>query len=121
MLSHMEGYEKFLKLKNSHPVELELICLNSEFFDEDFMKKNLTLYKSLCEEIGLEKSLIKKSEAHKEDQPYYECSVFSCLSKAADLIRKIQTMGLQIDIIHYNGNEFNITDFRMDVLNKIKH
>ena len=94
--SHLNGYDTCLHLKKVYPIELELICLNSEFFD---ITKDLIQAKHLASEYP-HQVVLKESEFHDEKQPYYEISVFCNEEDESKFTAIINGYGLKVDIVH---------------------
>lgn len=98
--NHLEGYEKSLQLRIRYGNELELVCANSQCgFTIEKVNSMMNLYKQLQEKFP-DQVLIKESEAHEDNSPYYEASFF-CFSDEIDQYTKIiSDMGIEIDIYH---------------------
>lgn len=96
ILSHEDGLEKHYRLRKIFQIELELNCLNSEFLKITYLLKNA---KQLTENYP-DNVVLKESEMHTEETPYYEVSVF-CNKKDECLFTKVvESLNLEIDIIH---------------------
>lgn len=93
-----------IRLRNSFESsgykELELDCANSNFLGEEKAKNMLNKYINL-QRIFPDNVIIKESEYHTGENPYYECSVFY---KGKDEEKKIReyllSNGINIDIEH---------------------
>tara|TARA_Y100000034_G_C6910321_1_gene424397 strand:- start:17890 stop:18207 length:318 start_codon:yes stop_codon:yes gene_type:complete len=98
ILTHIEGLDEIYRLRREFEIELELSCLNSEFFDlTPLLSKALRLKKEYPDNI-----VLKESEFHDVDHPYYEISVF-CNKKDLNIFKEIlNDYNLSIDIIHEN-------------------
>ena len=98
ILSHEEGLNKLYSLRTQFSHELELICLNSEFMD--ISKKII-----IAQELALQypnRVLLKESEFHEKNSPYYEISIFCNTNEVKKFTQLIQASGLDLDLIHDN-------------------
>jgi hypothetical protein len=94
--SHEDGLTKMSNLKKTFEIELEINCLNSTFYeitDQLESAKNLALkFPNQC--------VLKESEFHEDDVPYYEISLFCNRNDINEKIKTIESFNLIIDIIH---------------------
>lgn len=96
ILNHLAGTDKRDELKAEYPVEIECICLNSNFEDiSDLINMAINLQKQYPERV-----VLKESEFHEEDEPYYEISLYCDLEEVTKYSEIIKKFGLQVDIIH---------------------
>lgn len=96
---HEEGRIIFNNLKQKYGCEIELICLNSGFLDSKILKRELDKAKDLYEKFP-DRVLIKESEFHTKEDPYYEVSFFCSKEEVNDWKRTLNDMGFMIDLIH---------------------
>lgn len=108
ILSHLEGYESYLKLKSQYPIEIELNCLNANFSSTDNIQALLFKYEYLANQLG-EQAILKESEYHEEDFPYYEMSIFCTQEYLEKLIEKYN-ISEYIDLIHVKDNEYRLNE-----------
>jgi hypothetical protein len=110
ILNNEDGLKKREKLKSEYLIELELVCLNSEYFGKDVVSLKLKNYLELSEELR-KQSILKESEFHNSEKPYYESSIFCDFDLFNQITNTIKEYGIEVDIVHYQGNEYDIYDF----------
>lgn len=99
--THEDGYSLYQKLKSIYSHEIELICINSAFLEADIVKSRLAHAQSLAE-LFPDRVILKESEFHTPQEPYYELSLF-CNSNELDLYQsQLNAFGLTIDLVHIN-------------------
>lgn len=97
--THGEGSVLHEKYRSQYELELELICINSEFEDSLNIKKSLEKAKLLVQEYP-DQVILKESEFHEENSPYYEVSVYCYNKDKNKFIQAIEDIGLKIDLIN---------------------
>ena len=98
ILSHQQGLSKVQLLRSKYDTELELMCLNSEYFDLTKLIPDAT---NLSEKYS-DRVVFKKSEFHTKKNPYYEISLFCNQNELEEFKNIIKSINLEIDIIHDN-------------------
>ena len=96
IFSHEEGLEKVNYFKKKYDTEIEILCLNSSFFNID---KELINAMELASQFT-EQCVLKESEFHEEELPYYEISFFCNKNDVNKSVKLIESFNLKIDIIH---------------------
>lgn len=98
ILSHSEGLEKIYKLRTVFELEIECICLNSNFQDiSQMLPRAVGLQKEYCDQV-----VLKESEDHSIENPYYELSVFCNSSDQEKIVQLLKDYNLAIDLVHDN-------------------
>lgn len=98
MQNHLEGLESIYKLRAKFDLEIECVCINSNY--EDISKKIKNAIK-LKNEYS-DQVVLKESEDHHEDCPYYEISLFCNHVDLEKYSKVINDFGLKIDLVHKN-------------------
>lgn len=96
ILSYEESIDKIISLKERFEFEIEISCLNSAFSD---ISTKLTLAKNISEYLS-ERTILRESEFHDDDRPYYEFSLFCNREDLERFKLYIAESGLEIDVIH---------------------
>jgi hypothetical protein len=97
--SHEDGLNKIYSYRKKYTTEIECLCLNSQFFKDIAikLKKAVSFRNDFPDKV-----VLKESEFHSKETPYYELSVF-CNDNEVELYKeKIEELSLEIDIIHQN-------------------
>lgn len=103
ILSHSDGLEQIYKLRIKYSNEIELVCLNSEYCDTNkLLPKAQALFTQYPDQV-----VLKESEAHEEDMPFYEVSLFCDQDKIDYFSKLIEDLGLAVDIIHDNQDNWS--------------
>ena len=110
ILNNEDGLKKRENLKSQYLIELELLCLNSEYFGKDVVSLKLKNYLQLSEELN-KQSILNESEFHSLESPYYESSIFCDFNLFNQITNTIKEYGIEIDIVHYKNNEYDLYDF----------
>lgn len=99
ILSHEDGLNLINNLKHKYNYEIELLCLNSDFMNIHEIHKELIKLEQLQKDFP-ENIVLKESEFHSLDKPYYECSVF-CDKKESDKFELVLSdRDITIDLYH---------------------
>ena len=103
LLSHSDGLEKTYQLRSVYELEIECVCLNSNFFDiSSYLPKAQTMLNNYPDQV-----VLKESEDHSEECPYYELSVF-CNNSDLEKFTKILTdLNFSIDLVHENKDMYS--------------
>lgn len=110
--SHEKGIEKYNILKKIYDLELELHCLNSSFYSIDKINHLLEIYKNIKLNLS-NNTILKESEFHTKETPYYEMSVFCNINEAISLIEN-NSLKNHIDLIHLDGDNIELSDLIKD-------
>lgn len=96
VLKHLAGLDRIYELREQFAIELELVCLNSEFDDiKDLLVQAKKLQKQYPQRV-----VLKESEFHSKRDPYYEISVFCHPEEVASFTQEVAGWGLKVDLIH---------------------
>lgn len=109
VLSHDEGYEKWSLNRQIFDIEIEFLCLNSEYVSMEAIANYLKIYQSLASEY-LEAAVLKESLEHSCDATYYEFSLFCNKENFSKLIEDVVSRGCVVDIVHYNDGEYDLDE-----------
>ena len=112
---HNTGLEYHQKLRSQYPIEIEALCLNSEYSSKEVVEAKLKAYKNLAVELESCANL-KEAEFHEEEKPYYELSVYSDFKDINMRLANLKEYGIEIDTIHFQGVEFSEQEFRYQYL-----
>lgn len=102
ILSHTEGLARSRTHKALYTRELELDCINSNFLTETEVKRQLAAAQSLAD-LYPSRVVLKESEAHEPNVPYFECSLFCYEDEVAEFEEVVEDLGLKVDILHELG------------------
>lgn len=103
VLNHLDGLELIYKLRTQFSHELELVCLNSEYQDiTPLLLKAQFLQAQFPDQV-----VIKESETHDSQYPYYEVSLFCNQEDVEKFTKTIEDAGLQLDIIHETKDQWS--------------
>lgn len=96
ILNHNDGLERIYSLRKQYEIELELVCLNSEFKDiTTLIPQAQQFYLTFSDRV-----VFKESETNELDYPYYEISIFCQKDEIERYQTEIINHGLALDIIH---------------------
>ncbi len=94
--THQEALDLQLQYRTQYELELELVCLNSEFDDiQDSLEKAKFLAQEYPQQV-----ILKESEFHERENPYYEVSIYCDNDNKDKFIKIAQDLGLVVDLIH---------------------
>lgn len=97
-LSHSDGLEKIYQLRIVYELEIECVCLNSNFFDiSSYFPKAQTMLNNYPDQV-----VLKESEDHIKECPYYELSVFCNNSDLENFTKILTELNISIDLVHEN-------------------
>lgn len=99
ILNCKEGLERFYCLKKMYPIEIELLCANSNYCKN--IEPMMSRYKALAEKYP-SSFLLKESEAHEPEFPYYEASMFCNKENLDQMLKMLASEGISVDIVHDN-------------------
>ena len=106
-LEHNEGYEKWSLNRQRFEVEIELLCLNSEYLSREAIANYLKIYQRLASEYE-EASVLKESVEHQPSSVYYEFSLFCDKKDFFKIIENIRLLGGIVDLVHYKEGEYSL-------------
>lgn len=97
ILNNIEGLNLHSHLRTLYNCELELVCANSNFFPD--ISKMLEKYKDLAEKYP-KQFVLKESEWHEENQPYYEASLYCDIKEVQRFKQILESENVKVDIVH---------------------
>jgi hypothetical protein len=93
--SHEDGLNIIQSLKKQFNREIELLCLNSSFLDISQLLIKAQELAKISPQV-----VLKESEFHELENPYYEISVFCHDKDLNSYIALVESYGLTIDLVH---------------------
>ena len=115
---HSNGYEEALNRRKIYGWEIELLCANSQNGRSlEAIKRMMALYKQLQTQYP-EQVLIKESENHFDDAPYFDTSLFCNKDDVIKFSQLVISLGMVIDFIHNHDEQISF-EFNDNTLNEL--